>query len=90
MPIFDLFLTRDKEAPDVFQYEELPEEFRNQVIWIWKESVFRATSPGFGYREKATNELMQKVHTAICTELGRMALVDGRVPPEEDLLAAFS
>lgn len=90
MGIYDIFKTRDADHPDIFQYEELPTEFRNQVIWIWKESIFNATTSNpYDRRSRQSNELMCQVHKAVCTELGRMELMNHQVGPEEDLLIAF-
>jgi hypothetical protein len=37
MPIYDLYSQRDVPLPDVFQRHELPEGFRTQVLWIWRD-----------------------------------------------------
>lgn len=41
--VVDLFFKRKKrergEYPDVYQYQNLPQEFRNQVFHIWNEAI---------------------------------------------------
>ena len=51
MSIFELFSKRQKrlrgEVHDVYQYEEIPEKFRVQVVHIVKDTIGQADSGGW-------------------------------------------
>lgn len=45
MAIIDLFHIRQKrirgEYPDVYQYEDIPEQLKNKIVNIWRETIGR-------------------------------------------------
>jgi Domain of unknown function (DUF7014)/AbiJ N-terminal domain 4 len=78
--ITDLFSKRQRrargEVTDVYQYENLPEEFRAQVVHILKDL--------FGDPNRdASDAAFRVVHDALCREYGRFRLSErdgGRLP----------
>lgn len=74
MSIFDLFSKRQKiqrgEIPDVYQYEEISNQFRIQIIHIIRDVIGSENSS-----EKA-NEVYEFVHQTLCKEYGRFYLTD--------------
>ena len=80
MGVLDLFFKRRRAArsagqPDVYQYEELPQEFRNQVAHIWSTAI-----SGDGYIFESPRLLdgpvWQVFSQAMAREIGRMRLSD--------------
>lgn len=39
LAIYEIFSRRDKKPPDVFQYDDLPQAFRVQVVYIWRDAM---------------------------------------------------
>ena len=43
MSVFDLFSFRKRlaagDTPDVFTYDELPEQLRVQIVHIWRDAI---------------------------------------------------
>jgi hypothetical protein len=73
MPIIDIFSKRQKrfsgELPEVLQYNNLPNEFRVQVILIIKD--------GLGIMKRKEDEpskVYKKLHDALCREYGMFVL----------------
>lgn len=72
--ISDLFFKRQKrlrgEYPDVYQYDDLPQALKVQIIHVWEESIgrdyvsngFTSTSDNYKYLEKG--------YKILCKELG--------------------
>src|SRR5437879_839231 len=88
MPIYETFSKRLKKQekagqPDVYQYEVLPPEFRNQVIHIWMDALgaWRLVDRSGFYREPLTNECWRRIHGHIARELGAFHLGDGHLDP---------
>ena len=79
--MFKTFTKRQKEREkagetDVFQYDDLPEAFRNQVIHIWRKAIGRYFEPS-GYssgRPAESNKLWNAIHSITAEELGRLGL----------------
>jgi hypothetical protein len=76
MGIKDLYSKRKKLAergnqPDVYQYTNLPIEFRRQVIFIWRTAIGSYYRPeqGFAY-EPAVNRWWRIIHDSLANELG--------------------
>jgi hypothetical protein len=75
MPIFDLYSKRQKrnrgEVPDVFQYKNLPSEFRVQVVHILRDAL--------GTPRLYDNTIMgtyKSIHDVLCREYGIFALTN--------------
>ena len=72
MPISELFskLKRKRERtgqPVIYQYDEIPEKFRVQVMHIWKDAI--GTDPG-RYGGQATVRVWEAIHSSMSRELG--------------------
>ncbi|MCH8007271.1 MAG: hypothetical protein IIC91_00220 [Chloroflexi bacterium] len=69
-------------SPDVFQYDDLPDALRVQVVHIWRSTI---GSFGYGqYRtELAANEVWTVIHDRLARELGVFDLVEGRGNAQE-------
>jgi hypothetical protein len=70
MGIFDLFSKRQKEVPDVYQYEDINNNFRVQVVFIVKETFGEDKSYYQTYSSKAFTE----IHRILCKEYGVFSL----------------
>ncbi len=93
MSILDLFSKREKRRErqcqeDVFQYDQLPLEFRRQVIFIWKDAL--GVWQDMGYMMPAlsgsypSNRWWYELHHAVAREKGVFDLAEeGRNPFEK-------
>ncbi|MNR81848.1 hypothetical protein D3C72_125950 [compost metagenome] len=71
MSVIELFSKRQKklrgEVPDVYQYNEIPNKLRVQIIQIIRDS--------FGnQREPSVEELYKEIHQIFCKEYGKFSL----------------
>jgi hypothetical protein len=82
MSIIDLFSKRQKrirgDVPDVYQYEEIPQALRVQIVHIWKD----AFGDHAGYRGGARNAY-KFIHDALCREYGMFQLQEHADNPLE-------
>lgn len=73
MAIFELFSKRQKklrgELPDVYQYENLEQSFRVQVIHIIRDTIGVEQS-----YNNATNGVYEEIHKVLCKEYGVFSL----------------
>jgi hypothetical protein len=74
MPIFDLFSKRQKklrgEIPDVYKYEEIPQNLRVQIVQIVRDTI------GSDQRYTAAHELYSYIHKTLCKEYGVFRLTE--------------
>lgn len=72
MAIIELFSKRQKklrgETADVYQYEEIPQQLRVQIIHIIKDTIGLEKSSPKAY------EIYEHIHNALCKEYGRFSL----------------
>lgn len=73
MAIFELFSKRQKklrgEVPDVYQYEEIDQSFRVQVVHIIRDTI------GVEQRHnEITNRVYEKIHNVLCKKYGVFTL----------------
>lgn len=77
MAIFDLYSKRQRrlrgEDPDVYQYEEVPEGLRVQVIHIWGDAIGKAEDYE---RYENVQHVYKFVADALCREYGIFRLAD--------------
>jgi hypothetical protein len=73
MSIFELFSKRQKklrgEVPDVYQYEDIPQSFRVQVVHIVRDTI--------GIEQEYntnTNQVYAEIHKTLCKEYGVFSL----------------
>lgn len=75
MAIFDLFSKRQKrlrgEVPDVYQYTEIPQNFRVQVVHIVRDTIGEDYGTGI-----SSGQVYQEIHKALCREYGLFKLRD--------------
>jgi hypothetical protein len=91
MAIWDLFSKRAARArkqgqEDVFQYENLPQQFRAQVIHIWNDSLghFRDDRRSFGPTiPSPSNDLWIGIFRVLTREKGTFRLGEGGSNPQE-------
>lgn len=73
MAIFELFSKRQKklrgEVPDVYQYEDLEQSFRVQVVHIVRDTV--GVEQNYN---SATNGVYEEIHKLLCKEYGVFSL----------------
>ena len=90
---YELFSKRQKrlrgEVPDVYQYEDIPQELRVQVVHIWRD-VLRTTRSGFtsGFYEDAYRAYYT-FHDVLCREYGMFELGDGHQPHPQRVIDYF-
>lgn len=84
MPILDFFSHRKRVAegnlPDVYVYDELPEELRVQIDYIWRDAIggfHRYSGMEFG-NVAENNEAWRFIHDAVAREHGVFSLGDRR------------
>lgn len=74
MAIFDLFHKRQErlrgEYPDVYQYEELPDKLKVQVVHIWRETIGEDYSGGQWNSTSDNRRYLEKCYNILCKELG--------------------
>lgn len=73
MAIFDIFSKRQKrlrgEVPDVYQYPDIPQVLRVQVIHIVRETIGDDYGPGY-----AGGDIYDAIHKTLCREYGLFTL----------------
>lgn len=73
MSIFELFSTREKklrgEAPDIYQYEDIGQKFRAQVVHIVRDTIGIESN----YND-ITNNTYSEIHKILCKEYGVFTL----------------
>ena len=74
MAIVDLFHKRQKklrgEYPDVYQYDELPDKLKVQMVHLWDETI-KADYSGGGWNPSSLNrEHLKKCYKSLCKEIG--------------------
>ncbi|MBD2505359.1 STM4504/CBY_0614 family protein [Anabaena azotica] len=87
MPVFDLFSKRQKrlkgEFPDVYQYEDIPERLRVQIVHIMRDALGDKKLP-------KTKEIYEFIHKTLCQEHGKFFLVNtewfGDINYSEDVI----
>ena len=74
MVMHDLYFKRQKqlrgEYPDIYQYEELPETLKIQIIHIWNETIGEDSVHNIRRSNSLNREYLQKCHNILCKELG--------------------
>lgn len=74
MVMHDLYFKRQKqlrgEYPDIYQYEELPETLKIQIIHIWNETIGEDSVYNNRRSNSLNREYLQKCHNILCKELG--------------------
>ncbi len=74
MAIVDLFHKRQKrlrgEYPDVYQYEELPDKLKVQIVHMWKETVGEDYSGGQWNPSSDNRKYLETCYNILCKELG--------------------
>jgi len=87
MAKYDLYSKRLNAAAgpvEVFQYDRLPEEFRNQVFSIWRDTIGFVAWPiaafsyqGYDIGEKLTLRVFNQIGETLCREYGLLSVGDG-------------
>ncbi|WP_027715353.1 STM4504/CBY_0614 family protein [Desulfuromonas sp. TF] len=76
MAIFDLFSKRQKklrgDVPDVYSYDDLPQELRTQIVHIWLDTLGHADNDVSGNVKK----LYSFIVNTLCREYGVFTLTD--------------
>ena len=76
MALFDLYSKRRRrergEFPDVYQYAEIPEALRVQIVHVWKSTF------NLEFHYDAALQLFQQIHDILCREYGLFDLKEGR------------
>lgn len=74
MAIIDLFHKRQKrlrgEYPDVYQYEELPDKLKVQIVHMWKETMGEDYSGGQWNPSSDNRKYLETCYNILCKELG--------------------
>ena len=74
MAIVDLFHKRQKrlrgEYPDVYQYEELPNKLKVQIVHMWKETMGEDYSGGQWNPSSDNRKYLETCYNILCKELG--------------------
>ena len=80
MPVVDLYSYRQHVAngttPDVFVYDTLPDEFKNQIINIWRPTIGWSRLLSYSGFEKGGNPSWQDIHRVVANEHGLLVNAD--------------
>lgn len=86
MKIRDIFSKRQKrnrgDVPDVYQYKDIPQKLRVQVVYIiddlWEEASkqYHRYSRSYTGMFPSSDNLYKRIHEILCREYGRISLVD--------------
>ena len=89
MAIFELYSKRLKkskgEVPDVYVYEEIPQQLKVQIIHILKDTYGDDT----GYNSNWSSNAFQFIHKALCKEYGVFTLKEYAQSDKEAVLDYF-
>jgi len=99
MPVYDIFSKRSKNQeaqgqPEIYKYDELPQEFRIQVLHIWDDAIGCYFVPVVysGHSPSPANKVWEFIHDALAREHGMFCLGnrehDPKVQCKEFLLTA--
>ena len=91
MAVFDLYSKRKKRQAlqgqaDVYQYDEIPQPLKIQIIRIWRSTFgrwFVNSSPFSHLRESPSSKLWQQLHDIIAKENGIWHLGKSESNPEQ-------
>lgn len=75
MPVFDFFSTRTTSLPDVFVYDDVPQRLRNQILWIWSQTLnplIRANA----WNDEIEETPFDFIHDTVCEHHGLLRLSD--------------
>ncbi len=91
MPIFELYSKRQKrlrgEAPDVFEYDNIPQSLRIQIVHIWRDAIGESNR---GTTYTHAHNLYKQIHDILCREYGMYQLMaDSRGGYSRDLAKYF-
>lgn len=94
MAIVELYSKRKKRleldpAPDVYQYETLPQPFRVQVVHIWRDAIGPYVDTSRSYSHTAyppgpANRYWTRILKTMCREKAVFRLMEGANNPEEE------
>jgi hypothetical protein len=78
MAIWETFTKRQKRIaqagkPEVYQYDDLPETFRMQVVYIWRAAIGQYYYPQGGFlndRPSPSNQFWEEIHNTMAEEAG--------------------
>jgi len=89
MTIHDLFSKRQKrargEALDVYQYKEIPDSLRVQIVHIWQDVLGDRTA----FHYSGARDAYQYLHDALCREYGVFQLQERARDPFEAVANLF-
>lgn len=93
MRVFDIFSKRKKKRElsgkvDVYKYDDIPAEFRVQVIHIWRDGLgpFRAYGEFDFDRKSENNDAWILIHNALARELGVFSIGNEYANPQEQCI----
>jgi hypothetical protein len=90
LAIFDLFSKRQKklrgDVPDVYVYDELPQELRTQIIHIWLDTLGR----GDQYYEGQVRQYYPLIVDTLCREYGLFKLPGAEDYGNRDYIQEFA
>lgn len=66
--------------PDVYQYEELPEPLRVQIIHIWNDGIGTSSENSRSYPGRM--KIWEALHDILSREMGRLSLANTKEPKE--------
>jgi hypothetical protein len=80
MAIRELFAQRERErlggtAPDVLKYDDLPDQLRHQIIYIWNEALGMYRGPTYAEVPSYSSQIWAGIEYTLRKELGVPSLV---------------
>ncbi|HDZ9157332.1 TPA: hypothetical protein RUY77_003617, partial [Vibrio cholerae] len=78
MAIFELFSSRQKKArgdvPDVYQYKEIPNKLRVQIVHVIKATVGTRENDSHYGGPTVSEVIYKRIHETLCKEYGVFSL----------------
>ena len=90
MAVFNLYSKRQKknrgEIPDVYQYEDIPDIFRVQVVHIIRDTFGKDYGYKNGEYRNGSSDIFKFIHQSLCKEYGIFTLNKYSILDDKDII----
>jgi len=86
MPVYDIYAKRKKQQekvgqPDVYNYDEIPEALRHQIVYIWETAIGTWQKTEYDTSNEPPERIWTAINIILCRELGLRSLGRERDQP---------
>lgn len=78
--LFDIFSKRERNLPNVYLYDEIPEKLRIQIIHIWNDVNCQLQMKRYTRLDEQPEIECRKIHRILCKEYGKLRLLEYETP----------